>query len=658
MFKIILINMPFGDLRLPSIGLTQIKAVLDKEFEGRATTSIVYSSHDFADYVGVDVYDSISSSLDHHNAGMGDWFFRQTAFPFLKDNTQEYFARYYPFKRSETLKELIQEKREGLDAFIDYLIDRDGLDQANVVGFTSMFMQNVACFAMAQKLKERNPRLLTVMGGANCESPMGQEIANHVEQIDYVFSGPGLKSFPAFVRACLDQDIEKCERIPGVFTKRNCSQAPATRENPHLPQPNASLFNLTRGSSGAAVATSSIVSGAQPTVIPYGEELNIDTEIELNYDQFLDQLESRFSDGRIEPILLFETSRGCWWGEKAHCTFCGLNGASMNYRAMSPEKAMKLFKSMFRYADRCKIFNCVDNIMAKNYLTDVFPHLETPPNIHLFYEVKADLTPSDMEILSRARVKIVQPGIESLSTSTLKLMKKGTSAFQNIFLLKNCLIYDICPQWNLLVGFPGEGDDVYEKYLHDLPLLVHLPPPSGVLPVRFDRYSPYYVKAKEYKLELQPVDFYELIYPLDKESRANLAYYFSDTNLRAEYFLTMMKWLGKVREKFNSWRAAWTEDAPYPQLYLKREGSQTLIHDTRSGSVVEYPISDVSVQVLELLSRPQRIGNLTTEFGHLPDFDAAKELAQLQEKRLLFREHDRYLGLVLPRELPRLSFIP
>ena len=30
----------------------------------------------------------------------------------------------------------------------------------------------------------------------------------------------------------------------------------------------------------------------------------------------------------VAPTLLFETSRGCWWGAKSHCTFCGLNGGS------------------------------------------------------------------------------------------------------------------------------------------------------------------------------------------------------------------------------------------------------------------------------------------------------------------------------------------
>ena len=657
MFKIALINMPFGDLRIPSIGLTQLKAMLDEEFKGRVAVDIHYCSHDYAHYLGLDLYNSISSSLDHHNAGMGDWLFRQVAFPLTEENSEEYFERYYPFqnKEAEALKNYIREKRPGLAAFTDELIDRNNFAQADIVGFTSMFMQNVACFAMARRVKDRNPRVVTVIGGANCEWPMGQEIIRNVDQIDYAFSGPGLKSFPAFVRARLAGEYEKCDQINGVLSKTNFDLLSAvTPAKAH--QAAASASSLVQlGNAGTATITAPAVSNVAASVGTFGEELSIDTEVKLDYDLFLDTLESNFPNKQVEQILLFETSRGCWWGEKAHCTFCGLNGESMNYRAMSPGPAIKLFNSLFRYADRCSSYNCVDNILAKNYLTDVFPYLETPSNIHMFYEVKADLSAAEMEVLSKARVKSIQPGIESLATSTLKLMKKGTSSFQNITLLKNCLIHDIWPEWNLLVGFPGEGDEVYEKYLHDIPLLRHLPPPSGVLPVRYDRYSPYYVKAKEYQLELQPVDFYEFIYPFSSKSLENMAYYFTDTNLRAKYFLTLMKWLGKVRESFNVWKAFWPEgEAKRPELYMKKDGDTTMIHDSRSGEVVEYPISDVSRQVLELLSKRQRVGNLNDELGHLPGFDALREIEILQEKGLIFNERESYLSLVLPRKLPPL----
>jgi hypothetical protein len=107
------------------------------------------------------------------------------------------------------------------------------------------------------------------------------------------------------------------------------------------------------------------------------------------------------------------------------------------------------------------------------------------------------------------------------------------------------------------------------------------------------------------------------------------------------------------------WFKRWHEEgAEYPQLFLKCEGDANLVHDTRSGELVEHVLSDVSVKILELMSKPQRLSNLNAEFGHLPGFDAEAEVALLQEKGLLFQEHDRYLSLVLPRELPKLSFTP
>ena len=38
---------------------------------------------------------------------------------------------------------------------------------------------------------------------------------------------------------------------------------------------------------------------------------------------------------QIDPLLLFESARGCWWGAKTQCTFCGLNGGSIGFRSKS-----------------------------------------------------------------------------------------------------------------------------------------------------------------------------------------------------------------------------------------------------------------------------------------------------------------------------------
>src|SRR5262249_27521165 len=165
-----------------------------------------------------------------------------------------------------------------------------------------------------------------------------------------------------------------------------------------------------------------------------------------------------------------------------------------------------------RYASRVAELQSVDNILPREYLTAVLPQLETPKNVTLFYEVKADLKEREMAVMAQARVLHIQPGIEALSTTTLKLMRKGTTSFQNLKFLKHCLRYSVKAFWNLLVGFPGEPEEVYKKYYDDLPLLLHLQPPSGAFPVRFDRFSPYYTRAQEYGLKLNPCEFYEMIY--------------------------------------------------------------------------------------------------------------------------------------------------
>ncbi|HXQ72225.1 MAG TPA: hypothetical protein VN844_17145, partial [Pyrinomonadaceae bacterium] len=190
MYRIALINMPFANLHMPSIALTQLKSVVEERFKDEVSVDVYYLSHDFANYLGVELYDRITESADSQNSGLGDWFFRQIAFPDQVNNTGVYLSRYFPYHTEEmnTLKSRVVEKRRGLGHFMDSLISKYALDQAQLVGFTSMFMQNAAVFSMARKLKAHDSNITVVIGGANCESPMGQVIAKHVEAIDYVFS--------------------------------------------------------------------------------------------------------------------------------------------------------------------------------------------------------------------------------------------------------------------------------------------------------------------------------------------------------------------------------------------------------------------------------------------------------------------------------------
>lgn len=630
MYKVFLINMPFVDVSIPSIGLTQLQSVLRDQFPTEVSVDILYLNHDFANYFGFDLYQALVTSFHNFNE-VGGWFFRPLAFPDVADNTKEYFQRYYPGQDEESrqFKTAMQEKRRGVDAYLDALIDQYKLDKADLVGFTSMFVQNIASFAMAGKLKTRDPALTTVVGGANAEYPMGLEIIKHVPQIDFVFSGPSLKSLPQFIRHQLNGELEQCHRIHGVLSKQNLESVMA---------PGQLVF----------------MSDA-PRLRTLGEDFDINACVDLDYNSFLDSIEKQFPDNGIETTLLFETSRGCWWGEKAHCTFCGLNGSTMLHRAMTPENALAMFDSLFKFVPRSKSFEGVDNILPMSYLDDVIPHLNTPPNVKILYEVKANLKQEQVEALAKAGMTRIQPGIEALSTSTLKLMKKGSSAFINLALIKYCAMYGVSPEWHILMGFPGEGEEVYEKYVRDIPLLIHLPPPSEAYPVRFDRYSPYFNEAKAYGLDLHPFDFYEIVYPFPKDSLVNLAYFFADHNFEAPYIDAAARWINKVNEQIELWNSRWPLDAPHlrANLFLKETKHTTLVHDSRSGEVIEYPISPISKRVLdELAHRGVPLPTLTSRLGDIEGFDVETEIEFLHARGLLFGEDGKFMSLVLPYAPP------
>src|SRR5262245_59233898 len=81
----------------------------------------------------------------------------------------------------------------------------------------------------------------------------------------------------------------------------------------------------------------------------------------------------------------------------------------------------------------------VDNILDMSYFRNVLPRLrDRRLGFTLFYETKSNLTKAQVKLLRDAGVLAIQPGVESLSTNVLRLMRKGVTSLQNIQLLKWC----------------------------------------------------------------------------------------------------------------------------------------------------------------------------------------------------------------------------
>jgi ribosomal peptide maturation radical SAM protein 1 len=173
-------------------------------------------------------------------------------------------------------------------------------------------------------------------------------------------------------------------------------------------------------------------------------------------------------------------------------------------------------------------FSVVDDILDMRYFQSVLPLLtEARLGADFFWEVKANLSAQHVRQLRDAGVVFIQPGIESLSNHVLDLMRKGTTGFRNIELLKWCREYGVKPLWNLLYGFPGETAGDYAETVALIEAIWHLDPPTGHGPIRLDRFSPYHAEPEAFGMEnVRPMAPFLYLYPFEPPEVMEIAYYF------------------------------------------------------------------------------------------------------------------------------------
>ncbi|MGC2199222.1 MAG: RiPP maturation radical SAM C-methyltransferase, partial [Stellaceae bacterium] len=296
--------------------------------------------------------------------------------------------------------------------------------------------------------------------------------------------------------------------------------------------------------------------------------------------------------------LPYETSRGCWWGQKHHCTFCGLNAEGMAFRSKSADRVFEDLESLHSGYARDRIL-MVDNIMPHRYFATLLPRLaEADKKLRIFYEQKANLSWRRMKLLCDAGVWRIQPGIEALHSKLLAHMDKGVTAPQNINCLRYARAVGLDVAWNLLVDFPGDDPDWYLATAELLPLLTHLQPPSGISPLSIDRFSPYFDRPDHYGIaRLKPIPAYALAYGSDHDIR-DVAYHFQgdyESATRSSPEVTQ-----QLNSRVEEWRLAWSGDVKPLLQVFPLAGDRYLLIDTRPGARTDAQIID-STQAAQAL---------------------------------------------------------
>ncbi|HWE51021.1 MAG TPA: RiPP maturation radical SAM C-methyltransferase [Bryobacteraceae bacterium] len=595
---------PFTDVKRPNIGIsTLLPAVKKAGFSARAE----YVSLQLAAWMGLELFGWIAELGDQllldttapSISLVGEWFFAGVLFPGQLPPDEEYLARFIaPDRRGEELIPALLEAREKYARrFVEYAAGEILKHHPRVVGFTSTFHQTCCCLAVAKLLKEAPDPPVVIFGGSNCEGEMGLQMIRSFPWIDYICTGEGDNALPEFLVLFLGQNNP--DPPPGILRQ-------GYADGLRVPVPVQRLDEL-----------------PVPDFHEYFEALG----------------RSGLED--VKPILLMETARGCWWGEKHHCTFCGLNGAGMVYRSKSPQRALsELFELSETYG--LQRVDSVDNILDTRYIQTLFPELiRRNSELELFYEIKANLRYDQLKTLWRGGVRAVQPGIETFSNKILQLMRKGCTGLQNIQLLRWCEELAIVPAWNMLYGFPDEPAAEYEAMATLVPMLAHLPPPAFCIRVRMDRFSPLYDQAAEFGLKnVRAMEAYSYVYPLPDSELRNLAYFFEfeygDGRLPADYARPLV-------EGIEAW------EAKPSRLDAYSAGDMLVIVDTRPcARQRQHVFTGLAARIYQECDSAVKVPALARRVGALePEVRAAVE--RFVDEKLMVEMDGQVLSLAVFR---------
>jgi ribosomal peptide maturation radical SAM protein 1 len=597
--------MPFAALERPALGPSLLQARLRRD---GFMCDLRYMAFEFAALLGVEEYIWIQSELPY-TAFAGDWAFTRSLYGDRPQADAAYVEEI--LRRTWQLDDAsiarVLRIRGHCEPFLDYCLGSIPWHDYDVVGFTSTFEQNLASLALSGRLKSAHPRLRIVFGGANWEGEMGEALHERFRFVDFVCSGEADESFPALLErlgAGLGADD-----VRGVVHRKG----------------------------GASVSNGPARLVRDLDALPFPD-----------YDDFVEALEESGA-AAIMPVFLLESSRGCWWGAKHHCTFCGLNGGAMAFRSKSADRVLdELHYLEDRYG--AATVSVVDNILDMRYFRTLLPRLgDEGLDVSLFYEVKANLTHAQVGQLAAAGIKHVQPGIESMSDHVLKLMRKGTTSLQNVQLLKWCREFGVVPEWNLLYGFPGETVEDYEGMLPLLHAIRFLDPPCACGPVRLDRFSPYHADPHGFGMvNVRPLSPYPHLYPFANDVLSRIAYYFdfdyADARDPERYARPVIEFA-----------RAWARAGPQGALWacVDESGGVTLVRVAPDGRQESVALSgwhaDVYLACDRIRSRPQLAALAEVGQCDVDDF-----LAWCTQNGLMLVDGERCLALAVhtPARVP------
>ncbi len=610
--RLSLISAPWPLFSRPSIQLGVLKAYVKDVFPDVT----VFCHHFFltlARAIGYPVYQALS-----RDTWPAESVYAALLYPERETEIRQFFVKQT--RKSEELAgvdfvELARRTRTVSDALIQK-IDWKNMD---LVGFSVCLCQLTASLYFMREIRRYAPKLPLIAGGSIIGGRTGADLLAAFPEIDLIVTGEG--------------------------------ERPLARLIMHLRE---------GGRLGDLPPTAGIIrrkDGASRTAVPFCQLQDLEDLPMPDYSDYFDQLAEFPADKRFFPTLPMEMSRGCWWrvakpginreNKPKGCAFCNLNLQWQGYRTKAVGQVVD---GIERLTDNYKVLSVafMDNALPVKKSREVFSLLAyKKKDFQFFAELRATAGRLLLEALCNAGVSEVQIGIESLSSRLLNKLNKGTTAMDNMEIMKYCEALGIKNEANLILHFPGSDEADVAETLQAV-RFARFFRPLRIVHFWLGMQSPIWEDPRRYGMKaVFNHPFYSILFPeaVCRKIRFMIQDYRGDKVSQRRLWRPVTEAVKKWRQDYGRLHAD-----PYagPILTLHDGKSFLILRERRvDAAPVNHRLEGISRKIYLFCELRRSFKEIRDRFSPLPADKIRSFLTMMTEKGLMFEDHDHYLSLAV-----------
>lgn len=615
--KVALVALPWAALHRPSAALAALAPYLRRECPG-SVVECRYAYMETGRRIGQAFYEFLSGVA--HDGG--ELLYACLYYPERRGSVKAYLsAMLVDRKHSLDDKLFIDRAIFGKVSTWDQVLERvlvileQGLDELardlaqsfDVVGMTTCFGQLYGNLLLCKKAKALKPSLQTILGGSTVSGSVGPSLMGEYPFVDYMIQGEGELPMAAIVRS-LQHGHKVAGDLKGILTRDNFA--------------------------------------ANPRGVELWEVPNMD---ELPLPDFRGYAEVADALG-LAWFVPIEGSRGCWWDRgkrtgnvRATCFFCNLNVQWNGYREKSVERLVSEVGELSDKYQNSSVF-FLDNIIRTQGADEMGKALAAHGKDYvLFYELRANLSPYELLCMEEGGLRYVQFGIESLSSSYLKRIGKGTTTIQNLQAMKTCQELGLMNNANLITHFPGSLDAEVRENCEVIMNYAIAYQPLQSVPFQLGLGSTVdYLPAEFGATNITNASFWKVALPLDVFNRLILF------DRSCDY--AKVDW-SPLKSAIELWRKAYGRALGSHTRHVVSYvdgGTYLRIADARSGKVKITLLQGLERQLYLECMEIKSFKSLLATFSGETEEGASKVSAALDRAvaaKLMYQEGDKYLSL-------------